>query len=96
MKDSTHSSPVYESPGADTPTLAQDSGGHGEPRNSGLTPKDCREFFQNACDAVLACDPEGRIVDLNARCVQMFGYTREELIGSESGNSHPRSIPISA
>ena len=83
MKDPSHSPPVYEPSGAVTPALAADSGGHGEPRNSGLTPKDCLEFFQNACDAVLACDPEGRIVDVNARCVQMFGYTREELIGSK-------------
>ena len=48
-----------------------------------LTPENCWDLFTNAPDALLACDSEGRIVDLNGRCLQMFGYTREELIGTK-------------
>ncbi len=32
---------------------------------------------------MVACDSEGRIVDLNVRLLEMFGYQREELIGEK-------------
>ena len=32
---------------------------------------------------MLACDSEGRIVDVNTRCLQMFGYSRKELVGAK-------------
>jgi formate hydrogenlyase transcriptional activator len=35
---------------------------------------------------MVAFDLEGRIIDLNARLLQMFGYQREELIGQEVEN----------
>ena len=38
---------------------------------------------KSAPDAIVTCDPEGRIVDLNKRCLQIFGYERHELIGEK-------------
>ena len=38
-------------------------------------------MFEHAPDAMVACGPDGRIVDVNSHCLQMFGYEREELIG---------------
>ena len=40
------------------------------------------EIFENGPTAMLVCGSDGRIVDVNARCLEMFGYTREELIGA--------------
>jgi PAS domain S-box-containing protein len=56
---------------------------HIDPHNLRLTPQNCRDFFENAPDALLACDSEGQMVDLNSRLLQMFGYEREELIGKK-------------
>ena len=30
---------------------------------------------------MVACDSDGRIIELNSRCLQIFGYERDELIG---------------
>jgi formate hydrogenlyase transcriptional activator len=40
-----------------------------------------RMLFENSPDAVLVSDPEGRILEANARIDKLFGYKREELIG---------------
>jgi formate hydrogenlyase transcriptional activator len=48
-----------------------------------LTPVNRWELFEHAPDAMLACDTKGRIVDINARCLQLFGYAGEELIGAK-------------
>ena len=42
---------------------------------------------------MVACDSDGRIVDLNVRCLQMFGYQREELIGAEVEKLVPIAVP---
>ncbi len=39
-------------------------------------------LFESAPDATLLVDAEGKIVRLNARAEEMFGYSREELVGS--------------
>ncbi|HEY4931551.1 MAG TPA: sigma 54-interacting transcriptional regulator [Terriglobales bacterium] len=61
----------------------QDSSASGEHLNLQLTPEDRWTLFEDAPDAMLACDSKGRIVDLNVQCLQMFGYDREELIGAQ-------------
>src|SRR5271166_1860748 len=48
-----------------------------------LTLQNRWQLFENGPDAMLACDSAGHIVDVNARCLQMFGYSREELIGAK-------------
>jgi len=40
-------------------------------------------LFEHAPDAMVVSDAEGRIVEVNALTVQMFGYSREELIGQK-------------
>ena len=40
-----------------------------------------RELLEAAPDAIIEVDREGRILTLNARTEQLFGYTREELLG---------------
>ncbi len=40
-----------------------------------------RELAEAIPDAVVAIDPEGRIVLANSRAIELLGYTREELIG---------------
>ena len=40
-----------------------------------------RMLFEFSPDAVLVCDPEGRIREVNARVEALFGYKREELLG---------------
>jgi len=54
-----------------------------DPNELKLTPNNCRDLFENAPDALLACDSEGQIVDLNSRLLEMFGYKPEELIGEK-------------
>ena len=59
-------------------------------RDFRLVPESYRLLFEDAPDAMLACDPEGRIVDVNRQCLQMFGYQREEL----SGEKVEKLLPI--
>jgi len=40
-----------------------------------------RELLEAAPDAIIEVDSEGRILTLNAQTEQLFGYTREELLG---------------
>jgi formate hydrogenlyase transcriptional activator len=47
-----------------------------------------RLLFESSPDAILVCDSEGRIRDLNARATALFGYQREELLG------HPVEVLI--
>jgi PAS domain S-box-containing protein len=39
-------------------------------------------LFESAPDATLLVDTEGKVVRLNARAEEMFGYSREDLLGS--------------
>jgi PAS domain S-box-containing protein len=41
-----------------------------------------RELIENAPDAILQVDPGGKIVVANHTAERMFGYTREELLGT--------------
>ena len=40
-----------------------------------------RALFEFSPDAIVASDPEGRIIEMNARVESMFGYQRAELAG---------------
>ncbi len=43
------------------------------------------EIFDAANDAIFIHDPaDGRIIDVNAKTCQMYGYTREEILAGES------------
>ena len=68
---------------ADPTPSEEDSSPRGEQIVLELTPKDYQELFANGPDAMLTCDSDGRIVEVNVQCLQMFGYEREELIGAE-------------
>ena len=37
--------------------------------------------FETISDAVIVCDPDGRIVDANPTVTAVFGYSRDELLG---------------
>jgi PAS domain S-box-containing protein len=42
-----------------------------------------RNLFENANDAMIYLDSSGRILDVNGKTVEMFGGTRERLIGKQ-------------
>ena len=48
-----------------------------------LSPDEYRFVFEAAPDGILVVDEDGRIRDLNPRVEELFGYEREELLGSE-------------
>lgn len=39
-----------------------------------------RDLVDSAPDGVIVCDPQGKIILVNAETQRMFGYTREELV----------------
>ena len=47
-------------------------------------------LFESAPDATLLVDPKGKIARLNARAEEMFGYSREELLGSSIDSLLPQ------
>lgn len=51
-----------------------------------------RSFFENATPGILTADREGRIVDANAMAIGLFGYPREELIGSPAEMLLPEAL----
>ncbi|MGE5360797.1 MAG: PAS domain S-box protein, partial [Bacteroidales bacterium] len=53
---------------------------------------DFRKLVDLSPDAILAVDEEGIIVLVNARTAQVFGYSREELIGAEIELLLPSSL----
>jgi PAS domain S-box-containing protein len=67
----------------ESPPSEEDSGARSKHRDLRPAPENRWQLFEGAPDAILACDSEGRIVDLNTRCLQMFGYGREELVGAK-------------
>jgi PAS domain S-box-containing protein len=49
-------------------------------------------LFQGAYDAIVVWEGEGRIVDANARALEMYGYTREEMLGAAILNLKPSEL----
>jgi PAS domain S-box-containing protein len=49
------------------------------------------EVFDRLHDAVIATDLEGRVVDCNEACRRIYGYSREEFIGSSVAVLYPPS-----
>jgi PAS domain S-box-containing protein len=47
--------------------------------------RDYRTLFEASHDAILLMDMTGTIVNVNQRAAQLYGYSREELIGSPIG-----------
>ena len=41
-----------------------------------------RGLFEGVADAILSIDAEGRFRDVNAAAIELFGYQRDELLGS--------------
>ncbi|WP_423928884.1 PAS domain S-box protein [Candidatus Palauibacter sp.] len=48
-----------------------------------LTDRDHTAVFDASPDAMLVVDSSGVIRDLNRQAVAMFGWSREEMVGSE-------------
>ncbi len=48
-----------------------------------------RALFEQAGDGIFIFDAEGRYEDVNARGLQLLGYTREELLGRPAGDLSP-------
>jgi two-component system, sensor histidine kinase and response regulator len=48
---------------------------------SSLAEQHFRDIFESAPDAIVTCDMGGRIALVNAQAENLFGYTREELLG---------------
>ena len=42
-----------------------------------------RTLFEQATDAIFLCAPDGRLLDVNRRTVQLTGFTREELLQTD-------------
>ncbi len=51
-----------------------------------------RELLEAAPDAIIEADSEGRILTLNAVTEQLFGYSREELLGQSVETLVPESV----
>jgi len=43
-----------------------------------------RTLFEKSRDAVYLTDHRGRLIDLNQSCLELFGYSREEMIGMDA------------
>jgi len=41
-----------------------------------------RDLFEHASDAIMTTDISGRVTSANTACERMFGYSRQELVGS--------------
>ncbi|MGQ9573786.1 MAG: PAS domain S-box protein [Thermoguttaceae bacterium] len=48
-----------------------------------------RRLFEDSNDTIVIVDPQGRILDVNARGCEMTGYSREELLGRPIYTLHP-------
>ncbi len=55
-----------------------------------------RSLFDQAFDAIYLTDRGGEIVDANRAAVELFGYSREELIGLDARRLFPRADDIRA
>ncbi|MBK7657315.1 MAG: PAS domain S-box protein [Betaproteobacteria bacterium] len=42
-------------------------------------------------DGVITIDPDGRIASLNQAACRLFGYTSEEVLGTQRHDAHPRT-----
>lgn len=45
-----------------------------------------KEIFENAYDAIAIHEPNtGRVLNVNKKCLELFGYTKEEMLGTNIG-----------
>ena len=52
-----------------------------------------RILFENTSDAVVVAEGEtGRVVDVNQAAQELWGYTREEMVGMHQEDLHPSSL----
>ncbi len=51
-----------------------------------------RAYFETASQGIFRVDEQGHIEELNARLVELCGYSREELIGSDVTNLVPEEL----
>jgi PAS domain S-box-containing protein len=63
------------------------------PRDARGSEHSFRGFLEAAPDAVVLADPEGRIVFVNARTEELFGYDREEILGKSVDLLIPERFP---
>ncbi len=83
MKDLSHSSSGLRVPEAE-PAVSNEQYPHipNDLLSLPLVLRNRGRFFEDGPAAMLVCGSDGQIVDINTRCVEMFGYAREELIGA--------------
>lgn len=48
------------------------------------------ELFHNSNDAIFIHDPEGNIVDVNQKTLNIFGYSRDEILNLKIKDLHPQ------
>jgi formate hydrogenlyase transcriptional activator len=66
----------------ESPSLKKKARTLTEQVRAGLAIEGGWQLFENAPDAMVACGPDGRIVNANSQCFALFGYERDELIGA--------------
>lgn len=54
-----------------------------------LTQRDHTAVFEASPDAMLVVDSDGVVRDLNRQALAMFGWSREEMVGSPVGRLVP-------
>ncbi len=50
-----------------------------------------RALIDEASDAIVICDTEGNILDVNRKAVSLFGYSKQELMQRRFSDLHPAS-----
>ena len=50
-----------------------------------------RALMENASDPILITDTQGRLLEVNRRAEELFGYTRDELLARGVFGLHPES-----
>src|SRR5690606_12588260 len=54
------------------------------------------DFFESAADGICVMDPEGRLLFVNRRALEITGYSQPELIGQRLGHFLPEEERVRA